>query len=40
MTAPAPIIAAGVDHGQELSGFDFVEFTPDDRIARIVGFFG
>ncbi|MEH0448062.1 MULTISPECIES: hypothetical protein [unclassified Streptomyces] len=40
MTAPDPIVAAGVDHGRELPGLDFVEFTPDNRIARIVGFFG
>ncbi|MCQ8194485.1 hypothetical protein [Streptomyces rugosispiralis] len=40
MSAPDPIIAAGVNHGRELPELDFVEFTPDNRIARIVGFFG
>ncbi|MFF4099128.1 hypothetical protein [Streptomyces sp. NPDC001903] len=40
MTAPEPMVVAGVDYGRELPGRDFVEFTPDDRIARIVGFFG
>ncbi|MFC5219760.1 hypothetical protein [Streptomyces coerulescens] len=40
MTAPGPIVAAGVNYGRELPGLDFVEFTADNRIARIVGFFG
>jgi hypothetical protein len=40
MTAPDPIVAVGVDYGRELPGLDFVEFTPDNRIARIVGLFG
>jgi len=39
MTAPDPIVAAGVDYGRELHGLDFVEFDADNRIARIVGFF-
>jgi SnoaL-like domain len=40
MTAPAPIVVAGVDHGREMPGLDFITFTPDNRIAQIVGFFG
>ena len=40
MTAPDPIVAAGVNYGRELPGLDFVEFAPDNRISRIVGFFG
>ncbi|MCK2244530.1 MULTISPECIES: nuclear transport factor 2 family protein [unclassified Crossiella] len=40
MTSPEPIVAAGVDYGRELPGVDFVEFAPDNRITRIVGFFG
>jgi hypothetical protein len=40
MSAPAPMVVAGVDYGLELPGLDFVEFTEDNRIARIVGFFG
>jgi hypothetical protein len=39
MAAPDPIVAAGVDYGRELPGVDFVEFAPDNRISRIVGFF-
>jgi hypothetical protein len=40
MTAPDTMVTAGVDYGREPPGLDFVEFTADNRIARIVGFFG
>jgi hypothetical protein len=40
MTSSAAIVTGGVDYGTELPGVDFIEFAPDDRISRIVGFFG
>ncbi|MFD8492696.1 hypothetical protein [Amycolatopsis sp. NPDC059657] len=40
MTTPTPMVVDGVDYGRELPGIDFVEFTSDNKIARIVGFFG
>jgi hypothetical protein len=40
MSSPTPIVADGVALGTALPGQDFVEFTEDGRIRRIVGFFG
>lgn len=40
ITSPTPMIAGGDDLGTEIPGLDFVEFTEDGRIQRIVGFFG
>ena len=40
MSSPTSIVADGVDLGTALPGQDFVEFTEDGRIRRIVGFFG
>lgn len=40
LSSPTPMVADGVELGTAIPGVDFVEFTEDGRIQRIVGFFG
>lgn len=39
MTSSTRIEISGVSYGTEVLGLDFLEFGPDGRIARVVGFF-
>jgi hypothetical protein len=40
LSSPTPFVVDGVHLGNAIPGQDFVDFTEDGRIQRVVGFFG